>query len=26
VLLLAVVVLCGYIVWERVKVRREGWS
>ena len=26
VLLLAVVALCGYIVWERVKQRREGWS
>ena len=26
VLLLAVVGLCAYIVWERVKVRREGWS
>jgi len=25
-LLLAVVALCGYIVWERVKQRREGWS
>ncbi|GKS97319.1 lysozyme [Acidovorax sp. SUPP2825] len=26
VLLLAVVGLCGYIVWQRIKVRREGWS
>lgn len=26
VLLIAVVGLCGYIVWERIKVRREGWS
>lgn len=26
VLLLAVVALCGYIVWERVKQRLEGWS
>ncbi len=26
VLLLVVVALCGYIVWERVKQRREGWS
>jgi lysozyme len=26
ILLIAVVALCGYIVWERIKVRREGWS
>lgn len=26
VLLLAVVGLCGYIVWERVKQRRGGWA
>ncbi len=26
VLLVVVAALCGYIVWERVKVRREGWS
>ncbi len=26
VLLVAVVGLCAYIVWERVRVRREGWS
>lgn len=26
VLLVLVAALCGYIVWERVKVRREGWS
>lgn len=26
VLLLAVVVLCAYIVWERIKQRREGWA
>lgn len=26
VLLLAVVALCGYIVWERVRQRREGWA
>lgn len=26
ILLIVVVALCGYIVWERVKVRREGWS
>lgn len=26
VLLVAVAALCAYIVWERVKVRREGWS
>ncbi|SFF14639.1 lysozyme [Paracidovorax wautersii] len=25
-LLVGIVLLCGYIVWERVKVRREGWS
>jgi lysozyme len=25
-LLVAVVCLAGYIVWERVKQRREGWS
>ena len=26
VLMLAVVALCGYIVWERVKQRKGGWS
>lgn len=26
VLLVAVAGLCAYIVWERVRVRREGWS
>lgn len=26
VLLLAVVLLCAYIVWERIKQRREGWA
>lgn len=26
ILLLAVVGLCGYIVWERVKQRRGGWA
>lgn len=26
VLLLAVVALCAYIVWERIKQRREGWA
>lgn len=26
ILLIVVVALCGYIVWERFKVRREGWS
>ncbi len=26
VLLLAVVALCGYIVWERVKQRKGGWA
>ena len=25
-LLLAVVGLCGYIVWERIKQRRGGWA
>lgn len=25
-LLIAVAALCGFIVWERIKVRREGWS
>lgn len=25
-LLLAVVALCAYIVWERIKQRREGWA
>lgn len=25
-LLIAVVALCGYIVWTRVKQRREGWA
>jgi len=25
-LLVAVVGLCAYIVWERVKVRQQGWS
>lgn len=25
-LLLAVVLLCAYIVWERIKQRREGWA
>lgn len=26
VLLLAVVLLCAYIVWERIRQRREGWA
>ena len=26
VLLIAVVALCGYVVWTRVKQRREGWA
>lgn len=26
VLLLAVAGLCGYIIWQRVRQRREGWS
>jgi lysozyme len=26
ILLLAVVGLCGYIVWERVKQRKGGWA
>lgn len=26
VLLIAVVALCGYIVWERVRQRRDGWA
>lgn len=26
VLLLAVALLCAYIVWERIKQRREGWA
>jgi lysozyme len=26
VLLVAVVALCAYIVWERIKQRREGWA
>lgn len=26
IVLLVIVALCGYIVWERIKVRREGWS
>lgn len=26
ILLVVVVALCGYIVWERVRVRREGWN
>ena len=26
VLLIVVVVLCGYVVWTRVKQRREGWA
>lgn len=25
-LLVAVVALCGYIVWQRIRQRREGWS
>jgi lysozyme len=25
-LLIAVVCLCGYIAWERIKQRREGWA
>jgi lysozyme len=25
-LLVAVVVLAGYIVWERIKMRQQGWS
>jgi lysozyme len=25
-LLVAVVVLCGYVVWQRVNQRREGWT
>ena len=24
--LLAVALLCAYIVWERIKQRREGWA
>ena len=26
VLLVAVVALCGYIVWTRLKQRKEGWT
>jgi lysozyme len=26
VLMLAVVALCGYIMWERIKQRKGGWS
>ena len=26
ILLIAVVGLCGYVVWQRVKQRREGWT
>ena len=26
VLLMVVAALCGYVVWTRVKQRREGWA
>ena len=26
VLLVAVVMLCGYVVWQRVRQRKEGWA
>jgi len=26
ILLVAVVALCGYIVWQRYKQRSQGWS
>ena len=25
-LLMVVIALCGYVIWQRVRVRKEGWS